>query len=193
MLFGIAHQNIAQVPTCTCDHWVLIDLGPAVQKEARLRKEVFEKLNGKKKPRVALSNTRTARPSEGGSQAVVPRNRKDKKDILKSRQRRIAIERHNRNAAELSKHYIEWHHTYLECKDCGCRNTEANFKPMTEAQCEWHQDMLPRHADISTKRRLARRTRTTNQRTPIRNGAAAFTWLAQGSNTAAAKLSALFL
>ena len=40
VLFRIAHQNIAQDPSYTCDHWVLIDLGPAAQKEARLRKEI---------------------------------------------------------------------------------------------------------------------------------------------------------
>ena len=61
VLFRIAHQNISQVPSSTCDHWVLIDLGPAAHKEARLRKDILEKLNGKTKPRVALSNTRTYR------------------------------------------------------------------------------------------------------------------------------------
>ena len=120
VLFRIAHQNISQVPSSTCDHWVLIDLGPAAHKEARLRKDILEKLNGKTKPKVAVSNTRTYRPPAGRFRAVVPRSRKDKRDFQKSRQRRIAIERHNRNAADLSKHYIEWHPAHLECKECGC-------------------------------------------------------------------------
>ena len=187
VLFRIAHQNISQVPSSTCDHWVLIDLGPAAHKEARLRKDILEKLNGKTKPRVALSNTRTYRPPAGRLRAAAPKSRTDKRDIQKSRQRRIAIERHNRNAAELSKHYIEWHPAHLECKDCGCRSIEANFKTMTDAQCEWHQGMQPRQADISTKRRLARRTHITNQCIPIRNDTTAFAWLEKGNYTAATK------
>ena len=76
VLFRIAHQNIAQDSSYTCDHWVLIDLGPAAQKEARLRKEIEERLNGKKKPRVAVSNTKLCRPSGGGRSIVKPRSRK---------------------------------------------------------------------------------------------------------------------
>ena len=192
VLFRIAHQHIAQVPSNTCDHLVLIDLDPEAQKEARIRRDILEKLDGKMKPRVALRNTRAYHPPVGRFRAAAPKSRKDKRDIQKSRQRRIAIERHNRNAAELSKHYIEWHPAHIECKDCGCRSTEANFKTMTEAQCEWHQGMQPRQADISTKRRLARRTHITNQCIPIRNDTTTFTWLEQGNFTAATKLSAPF-
>ena len=184
-MFRIAHQNTAQNSSCTCDHWVLIDFGPAAQKEARLGNEILERFNGKNKFRVALSNTRVCRPSGGGRCVVEPRNRKDKRDIPKSTQRRIAIERHNRNAAELSRHYIEWHHTYLECKDCGCRNKEENFKLMAEEHCGWHQDMQPTHADKRIKRRLARRARDTKHCMTIRDGAPAFTWLVQSKNDAA--------
>ena len=106
VLFRIAHQNIAQDSSYTCDHWVLIDFGPAAQKEARLRNGIMERINWKKNLRVASSNTRICRPSGGGPRVVEPRNRKDKRDIPPKRQRRIAIERHNRNAAELSRHYI---------------------------------------------------------------------------------------
>ena len=127
VLFRIAHQNISQVPSSTCDHWVLIDMGPAAHKEARPRKDILEKLNGKTKPRVAFRNTRAYHPPVSRFRAAAPKSRKDKRDIQKSRQRRIAIERHNRNAATLSKRYIEWHPAHLESKDCGCRSTEANF------------------------------------------------------------------
>ena len=58
VLFRIAHQNIAQDPTDTCDHWVLIDLGPSASKEARLRMETLERVNGKREPRVPLRNTK---------------------------------------------------------------------------------------------------------------------------------------
>ena len=47
--FRIAHQNIAQDSSYTCDHWVLIDFGPAAQKEARLRNVIMERINWKKK------------------------------------------------------------------------------------------------------------------------------------------------
>ena len=67
--------------------------------------------------------------------------------------------------------YIEWHDPYLECKDCGCRNTEENFKLMAEEQCGWHQDMQPTQADKSTKRRLARRAHDTKHCMTLRDGA----------------------
>ena len=79
----------------------------------------------------------------------------------------VAIERHNRNAAELSRHYIEWHHTYLECKDCGCKSKEENFKVMMEAQREWHLGMLLPQSDIGTKRRFESRAHATKQCTLI--------------------------
>ena len=43
VLFRIANQNIAQDPTDTCDHWVLIDLGLSARKEARLRMATLER------------------------------------------------------------------------------------------------------------------------------------------------------
>ena len=181
VLFRIAHQNIAQDPTDTCDHWVLIDLGPSARKEARLRMETLERFNGKRKPRVSLRNTKAPHPPGSGQRLVQRRSRMSQMDVQKSRLRKVAIERHNRNAAELSRHYIEWHHTYLECKDCGCRSKEENFKLMTEAQCEWHLGMLPPQRNKGTKRRFERRAHATKQCTTIRDGATAFTWLVQSA------------
>ena len=181
VLFRIAHQNIAQDPTDTCDHWVLIDLGPSARKEARLRMEALERFNGNRKPRVSLRNTKAPHPPGSGQRLVQRRSRISQMDVQKSRLRKVAIERHNRNAAELCRHYTEWHHTYLECKDCGCRSKEENVKAMSEAQCEWHQGMLLPQADNGRKRRLERRAHSTKQCTLIRDGATAFTWLVQSA------------
>ena len=58
--------------------------------------------------------------------------------ILKDRQRRNKIAKHNRYVAEISRHYIERKHEHLECKDCGRKVTECNFKLMTNERCGWH-------------------------------------------------------
>ena len=42
-------------------------------------------------------------------------------------QRKQRIGNRNRNAVELSRHYIVWQERTLECKDCGRRLTENNF------------------------------------------------------------------
>ena len=42
VVFRIAHQNIAEDTSYKCDRWVLIDLGPTTQKEARLRMAIEE-------------------------------------------------------------------------------------------------------------------------------------------------------
>ena len=93
VLFRIAHQNIAHDPTDTCDHWVLIDLGPSARKEARLRMETLEKLNGKMKPKVSLRNTKAPRPPERGHRMVQLRSRMNQMDVQNSRVRKVAIER----------------------------------------------------------------------------------------------------
>ena len=98
VLFRIAHQNIAQDISYKCDHWVLIYLGLTAQKETSLRKEIEERCNGKNKPIVALGNVTVCRPIGGGRGTVKPKNGKHKEDFQTLRQRRNAIERHNRNA-----------------------------------------------------------------------------------------------
>ena len=74
VVFGIAHQNIAEDISYKCDHWVLIDLGPTPQKEARLRMEIEERFNWKKKPRVVLCNVNVCRYISGGRSTVKPRH-----------------------------------------------------------------------------------------------------------------------
>ena len=117
--------------------------------------------------------------------------KKTKKKIgSQKKQRRNAIERHNRNAAELSRHYIEWSHTHLECKDCGCKSTDENFKLMIKEQCGWHHYMKLNWGEDAEKRkskeqRWARRAHDTKQCMTIWNVSAAFTWLAQSSKNAA--------
>ena len=83
VLFRIAHQNIAQDPTDTCDHWVLIDLGPSARKEVRLHMETLEKLNGKMKPRVSLRNTKAPHPPGSGQRLVQRRIRMSQMDVEK--------------------------------------------------------------------------------------------------------------
>ena len=62
VFFRIAHQNIAQDISYKCDHWVLIDLGPTAQKEARFRKEIEERLNGKTNPELRSATLKYAAP-----------------------------------------------------------------------------------------------------------------------------------
>ena len=83
VLFRIAHQNIAQDPTDTCDHLVLIDLGPSARKEARLRMETLERFNGKRKPRVSLRNTKTPHPPGSGQRLVQRMSRMNQIDVRK--------------------------------------------------------------------------------------------------------------
>ena len=59
---------------------------------------------------------------------------------------------HNRNAVELSRHFIEWQDGILECKDCGRRLTESNFKLMANEPCEWERGSMLTYKDIKNAR-----------------------------------------
>ena len=62
VLFTIAHQNVSEDTSYKCDHWVLTDLGPTTQKEARLRIAIEEKFNGKQKTGLRSATSKYAAP-----------------------------------------------------------------------------------------------------------------------------------
>ena len=98
-------------------------------------------------------------------------------------QRKKKIARHNRNVAEPSKHYIEWQDGTLECKDCGRRLTESNFKLMAHETCKWEHGSNQKYKDIKNarerrfmERRWSRRARV-NKSNMAKHGGTAFKWL----------------
>ena len=108
---------------------------------------------------------------------------KNKDITLKDRQRRNKIAKHNINAAEICKHYIDWKHEHLECKDCGGKVTEGDLKLMMTEKCGWHHGIpfnYMRIKETKERRRMelrwSRKSHCTKTCTTIQ-GSAAFTWL----------------
>ena len=58
------------------------------------------------------------------------------------------IAKHNRNAAEINRHFIEWNQGHLECKDCGRTFIEAKLHIMASEKCGWENGLALKFKDV---------------------------------------------
>ena len=139
--FRIAHTNIATDKSYACEHLVLITMAmdePPQAEEAKkedcspARKSMMERLHGKRKPRIALGRMASGMRKMKKNDRKPPEGYSACEARTREVQTRVKIAAHNRNAIELSKHYIGWKDCALECFDCERRCPEADFKMMTE-------------------------------------------------------------